>query len=111
MARYMPEQNQQDCFQAGTAARIGKKCEVCATILLPTVGILVAPDWYCIRSCLIRKMPKSSGSGFRQLASLRPRMQARAGIAAIVYQMRSPAQSTPILLHPATAKSDIASTT
>src|SRR5262245_14451133 len=108
MARYMPEPSQHDCFRAGTAARVGKKCEVCATILLSIAGILAAPDWYCTLFCLIRKMLKSSGSGFRQLASLRPRMEARPGIAAIGYQMRSPAQNTPIPPHLAMAKSDIA---
>src|SRR6476620_8528993 len=106
----MPEPNRQDYFRAETRAKIGKKCKVCETILLPTVGALAAPDWYCIRSCLIRQMPKSSGSGFRRLASLRLRMEVRPGIAAIVYQTRSPAHNTPIPLHPATAKSDIAST-
>src|SRR5262245_61500471 len=107
----MPEPNRQDCFRAGTAEKIGKKCKVCETILLPIVGALAGPDWYCIRSCLIQQMTKSSGSGFRRPASLRLRMEVRLGIAAIVYQMRRRAPNTRTPLHRATAKSDIASTT
>ena len=110
-ARFMPEPNRQDCFRAGTAARTGKKWKVCETILPPTVGPLAAPDWYCIRSCLIRQMPKNSGSEFRRPASLRLRMEARPGIAAIAYRIKSQALNTLTPLHRATAKSDIASTT
>src|SRR5262249_14602733 len=108
---YMPEPKRQDCFRAGTAARVGKQFKVCETILVPTVGTLSRPGWFCIRFCLIQRTPKSSGSGFRRLVSLRQRMAAGPGIDATDYQIRSRALNTPIPQRPATAKSDIATTT
>jgi hypothetical protein len=90
------------------AARVGKRC---AIIRPPTAGILAAPDWFCIRSCLIRRTPKSSGWGFRRAVSLRRRMAAGPGTVATDYQTRSPVPHILVPRHPAMAKSDIASTT
>jgi hypothetical protein len=108
---YTPEQNRQDSFRVGTAARVGKKFKACETILLPAAGILAGPAWFYIRFCSIQRTPKNSGSGFRRPASLRQRMAAEPGIVAIDCQMRNPALNTPTRQRPATAKSDIASTT
>ena len=98
-------------FEVMMAARVGKKFKVCGIILLPTVGTPARPDWFCIRFCSIQRMPKSSGLGFRRLASLRRRMAAGAGTVAIEYQIRSQTLNTLIQRRPATAKSDIVSTT
>src|SRR6478752_7240383 len=105
----MREPNQQDCFRAGTAARVGKKFEVCGITLLPKVGIPVELDWFCTPFCLTQRTPKSCGSAFLRLASLRPRMAAGLGIVVTGYQIRVPVLNTLIPRGPATVKSDIAS--
>ena len=74
--------------KSGRRQKLGRSSRSARSPFCRQLEIPVELDWYCTPFCLIQRTPKSCGSGFLRLVSLRPRMVAGLGIVVTGYQIR-----------------------